>query len=457
MALIGRKPTVPKPAPINKPVVQPEVYKTAVYEETDKPYKSMIAYVEGAPWTVDYYSQVVGKNSELKAIDTLADGGHQSYIRINNLELRVTSPLSDSYDPDTATMKTTGTAHMYSSVVPNVDDHFITETMDKTITIFKVSGVTVASTSNDTVYEIEYFVIGNAINIPNLYKSLTSKVAKEYNFLKHRIAEGTNPLVAPSEYAQLLNLKKSYTDLLNYYMSIFYSKANKMMLLPGQSKKIYDYNAVEFLFKIIDPTEHNNMLGVLRAPNAPSIFAEQTNIYDVLISRNAVELEQCNKRIAFVKSNASGENNYILGPYYYDMDYIVYPNDPDFTATLKNQRSLKTEDVSLEVTQSRGHSFLRPEQEVISIPGSSVPLIYNVHKDGYYIFSKYFYDDTEEGTMGISAIEILVRDYINNKTLDVSVLTKLIDSYKNMRRMDQYYYGPILLLLIKEASRKAYS
>ena len=49
MPLINRKPTVEKEQPINIPTVQPAVYKTAVYEESIKPYKSMIAYTDGAP------------------------------------------------------------------------------------------------------------------------------------------------------------------------------------------------------------------------------------------------------------------------------------------------------------------------------------------------------------------------------------------------------------------------
>lgn len=453
MPLINRKPTVEKEQPINIPTVQPAVYKTAVYEESVKPYKSMIAYTDGAPWTVNYYSQVVGKHSELKAIDKLASNAQQSYIKITNLELRVTSPLSDSYDSATATMKTTGTAHMYGNVVPNVDDLFITETTDRTLTIFKLMDVEVASTSNDTVYEITYAVIGNVESIPDVYESIISKVSKEYHFLKNRIADGTNPLVAPEEYKQLIDLGQAYRDILNYHMTVFYSKANKMMVLPGQSTKIYDYSALEFLFKIVDPTDHINLLGVLRAPNAPSVFADQTNIYDILISRNYAYLDQCNKQMSFVRSSAGGTNTYILGPYYYDIDYLVYPRDEDTTATPNDVRKFEKINNLLQDTERKGTSFLFPEDDVVSIPNGSVPLIFPVHKDGYYVFSQDFYN----GGTNISALEILVRSYLKNKTIDLNTLNKLISSYKSMKRMDQYYYGPILLLLIKETSRKVYS
>lgn len=453
MPLIERNPMVEKPQPVNIPRVQPEVYKTAVYEESVKPYKSMIAYVDGAPWTVDYYSQIVGKHSELKSIDTLASNSQQSYTKINNLELRVTSPLSDSYDSATATMKTSGVAHMYGNVVPNVDDHFITETTDRTLTIFKIVDVEVASTSNDTVYEISYTVIGNAQSIPDVYASLIGKTAKEYHFLKNRIADGTNPLVAPEEYKQLIDLNQAYRDILDYHMSVFYSKSNKMMILPGQANKIYDYSAVEFLFKLVDPTEHINLLGVLRAPNVPSVFADQTNIYDILITRQYGMLDQCNKEMAFVRSSVGGDNTYILGPYYYDIDYLVYPRNPDTTVEVAGVRPYDKTNNLLVATDRKGSSFLFPEDDVVSIPNGSVPLIYSAHKDGYYVFSEGFYNGTQE----VSALEILVRSYLKNKTIDLNTLNKLISSYKSMKRMDQYYYGPILLLLIKESSRRTYS
>ena len=453
MALIQRKPTAAVEQELNTPKVQPVAYKTAIYEETNKPYKSMIAYVEGAPWTVNYYSQVVGKHSELKAIDRLASGSHQSYILIKDLELRVTSPLSDSYNEETATMKTTGTANMYSNVVPNVDDHFITESNDRSLTIFKITNVEVASTSNDTVYEVNYMVLGNVQNIPDIYSSLTSKVAKEYNFIKNRINEGSNPLVAPSEYKELMNLHQKYKEILNYHLSIFYNKSNNMMLLPGQSKKIYDYSAVEFLFKIVDPTEHNNMLSVLRAPNAPSVFSDHFNIYDVLIERNYDLLDQCNQKMTFVTPNISKTNTYLLGPFYYDIDYLVYPKNPDRSYTNKNLLPVPEAYWVLEKTSRKSSGFLLPEDDTVSIPNATVAVIHNVHNNGYYVFSGEFYNGGSE----ISALEILVKDYLKNQMLNISMLTKVISSYKSMTRMDQYYYGPIILMLIKEASRSMYS
>lgn len=453
MPLIERKPTVPSQAPLNIPVVQPVVHQTAVYEESIKPFNSMIAYVEGAPWTVDYYSQVVGKHSELKAIDTMASGVHQSYTRVQDMELRVTSPLSDSYDQETATMKTTGTAHLYGGVVPNIEDHFITESADKHLTIFKVTDVETATASSSTVYEINYMVIGSIEDVPDIYNSLTSKVAKDYHFLKNRIMEGNSPLVVEEDYNKLLNLKQAYRTLLEYLMTVFYSKGNKMMCLPGQTKSIYDYNTIEFLFKIVDPTEHNNMLGVVRAPNAASIYADQSNIYDVLIERNYHMLDQCNALFGLIKADAAGKNVFIAGTSFYDIDYVVYPKNPDVTATHKGTRPIMLSDWKIETTSRKGISFPEPENDRVAIPNGNVPLIFNVHQNGYYVFSKDFY----EGGSDISGLEILVRDYLKNKTLDLNILNKLLISFKSMLRMDQFYYGPILLLLIKEASRKVYS
>lgn len=453
MALIDRKATAPKPEPLNIPKVQPEAYKTAVLEENNKPFQSMIAYVEGAPWNVDYYSQVLGKNSELKMIDTSAHAVHQSYSKISNLEIRVTSPLSDSYDNETSTMKTTGTGHIYGGVVPNVEDHFITQTSDREPTIFRVTSVDALSMSRDTVYEVSYMVVGRVEDNKDIFNSLTNKVAKNFEFIKNRINEGNSPLVVKEDYKRLLDLGQAYRDLLNYYMTTFWSKGNRMMLVPGQDKRIYDYNIIEFLFKLVDPTDHNALLDVQRVPNAPSIFADQINIFDVLIERSSERLDQCNRKYGFVRSDAGGQNSYICGPSFYDLDYIVYPKEHDETTSIPGITSLTLSDYRFKPTVRKGTPFVEPENTRIAISNGNVPLIYNVHNEGCYVFSPAFYD----GGYNVSALEILVRDYLTNKTLDLNILNRLLTEYKVMVRLDQFYYIPILILLVKEASRGIYS
>lgn len=453
MPLIERKPTVPKPDVQNTPKVQPEIYKTAVYEETNKPFQSMIAYVDGAPWSVEYYSQIVGKHSELKPIDTSASGVHQSYRHISNLEIRVTSALSDNYNAETSTMRTSGTGHIYGGVVPNVDDHFVTETNDRELTIFKIDSVEALSASRDTVYEVTYSVISRVSESPDIYKSITGKVAQEYAFIKNRINEGNSPLVVKEDYNKLLNLQQAFKDILDYYMSTFWSKGNRMMVLPGQSKLIYDYNNIEFLFKIADPCEHNSLLGVVRAPNVPSVFADQDNIFDALIKRSYQLSQNCNNTFALVRADAGGNNAWICGPAFYDIDYIVYPKNPDTTAVVSGTRPLTLASWKFEATKRKGQSFIDPENDVVAIPNGTVPLIKPACSGDYYVLSEDFYT----GGSNLSGLEILVRDYLKNSTLSMDILTKIISRYPDMVRMDQFYYGPIILLLIKEASRKIYS
>lgn len=453
MALIQRKPLEVRKDVSNVPVVQPEGYKTAVYEENNKPFQSMISYVEGAPWSVEYFSQVLGKHSELKMIDTAAHAVHQSYSRVNNLEIRVTSPLSDSYNNETSTMQTRGTGHIYGGVVPNVEDHFITATADREPTIFRLISVDALSMSRDTVYEVNYMVVGKVADNLDIANSLRGKVSKDFEFLKNRINEGNSPLVVRDDFKKLLDLSQAYKDLLNYYMTTFWSKGNRMMLVPGQDKRIYDYNIIEFLFKLVNPYDHNSLLDVQRPPNAPSVFADQTNIFDVLLERSYSRLEQCNQKYGFVRSDAGGNNSFICGPSFYDIDYIVYPKDHDTTANIPGISPLTLASYDYKPTGRKGNPFPEPENTRFAIANGNVPLIFNAHLDGYYVFSKAFY----EGTYSVSGLEILVRDYIQNKTLDINILSKLLDNYKVMLRMDQFYYIPILILLVKEASRKIYS
>jgi hypothetical protein len=88
----------------------------------------------------------------------------------------------------------------------------------------------------------------------------------------------------------------------------------------------------------------------------------------------------------------------------------------------------------------------------VTVGDSSFPLIKPVLIDDYYVLSEAFY--TNEGVL--SALEIQVRDYLNHKTLSLDLMEQLIADYPNWPVLEQFYYGPILALLCKEAPRGFY-
>ncbi len=75
------------------------------------------------------------------------------------------------------------------------------------------------------------------------------------------------------------------------------------------------------------------------------------------------------------------------------------------------------------------------------------PIIYNVLVDDYYILSKAFY----EGSGKMSRLEVLVRNYIDGKSLDPAEVLAVANTYTVWGGLERFYYIPILLILMREA------
>jgi hypothetical protein len=145
---------------INIPKIEPKTYQGIVVDDKATAVKSLIAYVEGAPWTVNYYSQVVAEHNDLREIDAAEPDIYQQYTKINDLEIRVTTSLSESNDTQTGLMTVTGSGNMYGSVLPNVNDYFTTDSGDTKKGLFRVSNVERKSFNRDSIFYIDYTLVG---------------------------------------------------------------------------------------------------------------------------------------------------------------------------------------------------------------------------------------------------------------------------------------------------------
>ena len=163
MPVASFKPTSPniKPTEIAKEelVKAREIYKTATVDNAIIAPESLLVYMDGMPWTVDYYAQVLNQNDDLREIDIGQNAAHQQYRSIKNLELKVQSDLSSEYDSEKALTKVVGSA-IIIQVTPNVYDYFMTDTGNKEKSLFMVTGISQKTYNTKTVYAIDYVLVG---------------------------------------------------------------------------------------------------------------------------------------------------------------------------------------------------------------------------------------------------------------------------------------------------------
>jgi hypothetical protein len=113
MAIAKRKPESQPPVKLNLAEVKEETYLGIVNDNDSIATTSLLAYIEGMPWTVQYYAQLIGKHNDLRELDAHQDASFQQYQKIKDLELRVDSALQTSYDNTNALTSVTGSANVY--------------------------------------------------------------------------------------------------------------------------------------------------------------------------------------------------------------------------------------------------------------------------------------------------------------------------------------------------------
>lgn len=445
MPIARLRPDAPSPIAINLPKIQSPDYKSVVGDEKNIPLQSLIAYVEGAPWTVQYYSQLLSKHNDLKDYDPSQPDIYQQYTRINNTELRVSSPLTDSYDAETGITKVTGAGHLPTCIVPNVGDLFIANVDSGDDAFFRISTVERKTFNRQSVFYIEYDLTGLTAQHPEQYTNLNEKVQRTYFFHKDRLIDNLDPLVTPEENETILTAKSFLEENIRYYFKTFYNKNYSAMVLPYQRTTFYDALIVRFILRIVNSFQADEirLLNNITIDHEP--YLSQPTIWDMLLQRDYSMLQYINKNMGWVGAVAFFRDASIAGARYQRMNYFMYPIDADKSVelTTNTQPKLALLD-DLTETQSN-HSLSGMLNETFNFQNTTVPILPPVFENGSYVFTPAFYSDTT----GKSLLETLTIRYLKQETLDLSLVMRVVKNYHQWTRLEQYYFSPVIWVLLK--------
>lgn len=489
--------------------------------------QNLIMHVEGSPWSVDYYSQVLGKDSATQGQGTNTLGIHQQYKLIKRLELRVTSPLSSSQNDDTKEMTHTGSANMYPHVTPNEGDMFLADIGDGREGVFQVTSSSRKSIHRETVHEIEYTLIDYSDN--GRKEDLAKKTIQTFYFQRDFIKHGHNPLIYESEFEKFEYLRDLYPRLVEMYLRRYYSKEFSTLLVPDQSEYTYDIYLTR-MFNSHFGRWDSNTYKHIRILNADEDEAMQAySVWNALEMKDRYLLQSAFHRAGIIPTIEFNRDSKYDGIRFSGVKKAIYPFDPmynvqnpiswkpkspypfypvpmstgigkltDYFKPLNDsdvmtaQQSDKMvmnpccmkpkdwlqllnqvwpyeltccdKDISLlfNKTELTGFTPSTDLKDILNInylnglvgksvipnPKDNIWLIHPPFKDGYYVFSKAFYENDRVDSKQ-SKIELLLQDYLDNKAISFeSVYELAIDSYK-WNSISGFYYIPVLLLLIK--------
>ena len=442
--------------PISHVKIEPSSYRGIVINSQDTPLTSIISYTEGSPWVVTYYSQVLGAHNDIREVDVSQPNVYQQYTKIIDFELRLTSELNTSYDENSGITTVVGSAVVYAGVIPNKADYITAIGADNRLMIFRVTQVERLSYRRQSVFNINFSLVGYADIETDIITKLDERSAYIYYFNKDRIGEGISPLVREEDNQVLMQLPAVLSDLVEYYYQTFYSRETNTMLLPGQEVRIYDHGLISYVNKILPTKDHPFICKIRVLPNDCDLAIEQPSIWNMLLKRDISHMSVIHKEMTLVNKNQFIKRSFGKGASFFNMDYFVYPHTPDLSMVTKNAYRPKEGMLELEVmipTFNRHGSLSTILNDVYTESTASMPAIYPILEDSYYVFSTHFYNNLPS----CSLLESLTLDYLNRRPISLNRLKYLYTRYKNWARLEQFYYGPILFTLIKQALLEVHS
>ncbi len=453
MAIVQLQPDVP----VNKNSTIPETIKeptksifTSLVPETK--ISSLLRYIEGYPWTVQYYGQIVNKNNTLENFDPSTPNLTQPYYEVIGMIMQVSSALSSSYDSATGITKVTGSAVMPYGVTPNVGDVFIAKIDTAEDAIFLINVVERKTFRKDTVYEVNYSLYGYNTNDNSFVSTLQSRVQDTYYFNKDSNFFNRDVLVTPTVKQATDSLKRLLVETQDYYFSTFSQKGIGSILVPGTNHRLYDPLLINFIASTVEYSRLVD-IGFFRHNYGHDKYVDQKSLYDVLQCRNEALLRTINRQYTF--ADTTGINNLArLGSIVHTgADYLLYPLHPNTKLNINILRNPSDILGSVEEIRTENNYYLANINVTMTINNQKLnkPLLHELFDDNYYLVSKNFYDyfnDIGKASV-ISFIEFLLYKYIKKEVIAKQDLCIAIQSYMQWSPLHQLFLLPLLWLLIK--------
>jgi hypothetical protein len=165
-------------------------------------------------------------------------------------------------------------------------------------------------------------------------------------------------------------------------------------------------------------------------------------------------LQRVNQKTHLVPREAFHTSTFLKGPVYWGIRYYVYPKHPDMTSQVGGYPRPK-QGGYLEVTSQEG-GMEHPDQDLqnyYEVAGAPHQIVKSVLVDDFYVLSEAFYQNNGQA---MSVLEILVKDYLKSHTLNFNMLGALVARYHDWPALERFYYGPMVMLLLKTAVEGLY-
>ena len=456
MALAHHTPASPgrQPRQPHTVVTMPE--RNEIYDHKHTPLYALDAYLSGAPWEITaYFNQRLGEHDLVSQFDIYNPASLQSYNRIEKVRLMVQSALSTQYDAGRDITKVQGNSLLPSFMVPHINDVFIANSNLGRQGIFRVTDRRRLEAERESAYEIEYVGVVEVTSKDPILEKLYANTTEVFVHSVTRQIEGRTPILLKKEYDDLQNLHKQRKDLITRYFTDFFRPFESTLMVPGQEHRIHDPGLMQFLMQVVESSETPRFadMNLLSVNNEP-LFQRQT-LWDALMRRGANILEEVEPRFVLRNPRSMIPTPYARTAYYGNTEFLVQPYDLDLTVESESKWPAMPPEPRPygKITKFARTRNTRKENDVPPLLENyyghvSLPLYIPISSLDSYVFSESFYRN--EPT---SLVELLVTDYLQQAPINLQQLSRLLVHWNKLERLEQFYYGPIVVALMREIDR----
>lgn len=434
---------------LNTPHVDENVYKKIfVEDQPDSEVLGLLRYMEGAPWTVTYYGQLLTEHNDLKQFDPTIADALQPYYKVNMLPVMVSEALTPNYDSETNISSVVGSALLPAGFKPITGDMFTAQVDNGEIGLFQIQKVERLTHRKNTVYSISYSLYSYVSANQDWVDSLETRVQETYYFHDNRYTKSAkDAIVTPSVHEIILKIDAFIYSSKEYYFSHFFDPKAKTFLLPNQDYRYLDPILINFIKKTVSSEPHFRLNELNEYSTNNDYFLKQKTILDAVINRNYEDTKWINKRYGFIEKYLFRGNQVLGSLVYMPVDKVIYPVDANTSAMATSlsypvkSESLYSRSIQNNITDHGNASSIEMINTVDGTIIHKLPILFN---NDYYIVNEGFY-----GTGQMSLFEMLITRYLKREALAPGDIYKVTEDYLNWSMMERFYYLPVLWVLAK--------
>lgn len=464
MGVITGIPKSLQPEPERVVQATPDKYKGVTVDTQFNPTDSFTTFVGGYPITVDYYAQRFSSKEGAKDYQKDLEAVYQPYKLIRGLEIVLTGNIDRNQDTTTKEFEINGNALCYSVFRPTEGDVFTFDLGDGAEYLFHVTSSKRETENSRSVTSIDFVAVAKMSQIDA--DRLNERIVETLYFDKDYMRRGFNPLLRPDQVEHRNRLEDHYAVLLDMFLTRFYSRNEKTLLVPGQSVPTYDPFLTEYFTRLvaIDEYPRTHSIELLDVVQRQDLYTK--TLWTVLERMEPGYLPYTTRKCTLVSTKEWRGGPVLGGIYFTRVRQCVFPlelnsyvdsyNEPGHrlpdgtplkpgvssklvsTGKMTLSYGAMTADVT-EPNLDGFHAELPPVPKPVSLP-DFVP----VTVDDNYVLSSGFYNNQPQ-----SILEQLTLQAIAGKQMSLEHLSALCEAIHQTTPLEQYYYIPVLLTLIR--------